>query len=46
MWINLEQLMYFKRAAGRPRTLESIAELEALLEERRARPHTRFGDPP
>ena len=33
--VTLERLIWLKRAAGRPRDLESIAELEALLEERR-----------
>jgi hypothetical protein len=32
--LNLETLMRTKRAAGRPRDLEAIAELEALREER------------
>jgi predicted nucleotidyltransferase len=32
--ITLEQLIHVKRAAGRPKDLEAIAELEALLEER------------
>lgn len=32
--LNLERLIETKRAAGRPRDLEAIAELEALLEER------------
>jgi predicted nucleotidyltransferase len=33
--LTLEQLIHVKRAAGRPKDLEAIAELEALLEERR-----------
>jgi predicted nucleotidyltransferase len=33
--VTLEQLILLKRAAGRPRDLEALAELEALLEERR-----------
>ncbi len=33
--VNLERLIQLKRAAGRPKDLESIAELQALLEERR-----------
>ena len=32
--INLPKLIQVKRAAGRPKDLEAIAELEALLEER------------
>ena len=32
--LNLERLIEVKRAAGRPRDLDAIAELEALLEER------------
>lgn len=32
---SLPQLIRLKRAAGRPRDLEALAELEALLEERR-----------
>lgn len=36
--IALEQLIQVKRAAGRPRDLEAIAELEAILEERTRRP--------
>lgn len=34
-FVTLEKLIYLKRAAGRPKDLEVIAELEALLEERR-----------
>jgi predicted nucleotidyltransferase len=37
--LNLERLIAVKRAAGRPKDLEAIAELEAIREERRA------GDP-
>ena len=33
--IDLESLIRVKRAAGRPKDFESIAELEAILEERR-----------
>lgn len=33
--LGLEALIQVKRAAGRPKDLEAIAELEALLEERR-----------
>ena len=33
--VGLERLIQLKRAAGRPKDLESIAELQALLEERR-----------
>jgi histidyl-tRNA synthetase len=32
--LGLEHLIRVKRAAGRPKDLEAIAELEALLEER------------
>jgi hypothetical protein len=32
--LGLEALLRVKRAAGRPKDLEAIAELEALLEER------------
>ena len=32
--LSLERLIAVKRAAGRPRDLEAIAELEAILEER------------
>jgi predicted nucleotidyltransferase len=32
--LGLEKLIQVKRAAGRPKDLESIAELEAILEER------------
>jgi predicted nucleotidyltransferase len=35
-FVNLEKLIYLKRAAGRPKDLEAIAELESLLEERQA----------
>jgi predicted nucleotidyltransferase len=34
-FVTLEKLIQLKRAAGRPKDLEVIAELEALLEERR-----------
>jgi hypothetical protein len=33
--LDLEWLIRVKRAAGRPKDLEALAELEALLEERR-----------
>jgi len=33
--LDLETLLSVKRAAGRPKDLEAIAELEALVEERR-----------
>jgi len=33
--VTLERLIQLKRAAGRPKDLEIIAELQALLEERR-----------
>lgn len=32
--VTLEKLIHLKRAAGRPKDLEAIAELQALLEER------------
>ena len=34
-FVSLERLILLKRAAGRPKDLEVIAELQALLEERR-----------
>lgn len=34
-FVDLEMLIHLKRAAGRPKDLERIAELEALTEERR-----------
>lgn len=34
--LGLESLIYVKRAAGRPKDLEAIAELEAILNERKA----------
>jgi predicted nucleotidyltransferase len=34
--VTLERLIQLKRAAGRPRDLEVIAELQALLEQRTA----------
>ena len=34
--LNLERLIQVKRAAGRPKDLEAIAELEALRDERQA----------
>jgi predicted nucleotidyltransferase len=33
-FVTLEKLIQLKRAAGRPKDLEAIAELQALLEER------------
>ena len=33
--LNLERLIHVKRAAGRPKDLEAVAELEAILQERR-----------
>jgi predicted nucleotidyltransferase len=33
--VALERLIQLKRAAGRPKDFEAIAELQALLEERR-----------
>jgi predicted nucleotidyltransferase len=35
--LGLERLIQVKRAAGRPRDLEAVAELETILEERSAR---------
>ena len=35
--VTLERLIQLKRAAGRPKDLESVAELQRLLEERRKR---------
>jgi hypothetical protein len=35
--LDLERLIEVKRAAGRPKELEAIAELEAIREERRQR---------
>ncbi|MGC8917248.1 MAG: hypothetical protein ACP5NF_09755 [Thermoanaerobaculum sp.] len=37
--VSLETLIWLKRAAGRPRDFEHIAELEVLLEERRRHGH-------
>lgn len=34
--LGLERLIHVKRAAGRPKDLEAVAELEAILEERSA----------
>jgi predicted nucleotidyltransferase len=34
--VTLERLIQLKRAAGRPKDLQAIAELQALLEERGA----------
>jgi predicted nucleotidyltransferase len=33
--VTLERLIQLERAAGRPRDLDAVAELQALLEERR-----------
>jgi predicted nucleotidyltransferase len=38
--VTLERLIQLKRAAGRPKDLQIIAELQALLEERRKRDHS------
>lgn len=35
LFVDLETLIHLKRAAGRPKDLERIAELEAIIEERR-----------
>jgi hypothetical protein len=35
--LDLDKLIEVKRAAGRPKDLEAIAELEAIREERRKR---------
>jgi hypothetical protein len=35
--LSLERLIHVKRAAGRPKDLEVIAELEAILEEQKAK---------
>ncbi len=35
--LGLERLIQVKRAAGRPRDLEAVAELEAILEEKSGR---------
>jgi hypothetical protein len=37
-FVDLEMLIHLKRAAGRPKDLERIAELEAIREERRKMP--------
>lgn len=34
-FVTLEKLIHLKRAAGRPKDFEALAELQALLEERR-----------
>ncbi len=36
-FVTLEKLIHLKRAAGRPKDLNILAELQALLEERRQR---------
>ena len=38
--LGLTRLIHVKRAAGRPKDLETIAELEAILEERKRLPNT------
>lgn len=43
--LNLEKLIATKRAAGRPRDFEAIAELEALLEERQRTGENSSGSP-
>ena len=42
---NLEPLIQMKRAAGRPKDFEVLAQLQALLEERKKWPHTHPDDP-
>lgn len=42
---SLESLIQMKRAAGRPKDFEVLAQLQALLEERRDWPHTSPEDP-
>ena len=37
-FVTLERLIQLKRAAGRPKDIEAIAELQILLEERRRQP--------
>jgi predicted nucleotidyltransferase len=37
-FVTLEKLIHLKRAAGRSKDLQAIAELQALLEERRKQP--------
>jgi predicted nucleotidyltransferase len=37
--LNLDRLIEVKRAAGRPKDFEALAELEAILEERRGADH-------
>jgi len=37
--VDLEKLIVLKRAAGRPKDLESIAELQALLDEKKKHEH-------
>jgi hypothetical protein len=37
LFVDLETLIHLKRAAGRPKDLERVAELEAIAEERRKR---------
>jgi predicted nucleotidyltransferase len=42
---NLEPLILMKRAAGRPKDFEILAQLQALLEEQRARAQTSSDNP-
>lgn len=42
---SLERLIQMKRAAGRPKDFEVLAQLQALLEERQKWPHTSPEDP-
>jgi predicted nucleotidyltransferase len=42
---NLEPLIRMKRAAGRPKDFEILAQLQALLEERNKWPYTSPEDP-
>jgi len=42
---NLDRLIQMKRAAGRPKDLEVLGQMEALLEERRTWQHTSPEDP-
>lgn len=43
--VDLDKLIQMKRAAGRPKDLEVLSQLEALLEERRNWPHVHPDDP-
>jgi predicted nucleotidyltransferase len=40
LFVTLEKLIQLKRAAGRPKDLEAIAELQTLLDERRSKEST------